>query len=185
MRLRRGALCLDPAVVLCLLLAGLEATVAELGGGVDELHLDLLECATAGLGQQGAAKGDGPLLGAGHGALGGREEEVHHRSVCSTVWSTLQTDIEHCSKTMLAHFRHCATHAQQVSLHSQWFVDLLVITVSDFYEGLKCPDHLAPAVPQERRGQLPKGCSVGLFSAFLLDSQDQCKSEDELSRPWQ
>lgn len=63
---------LDAAEVLCLLLAGLETTVSELGGGVDELHLDLLEGGTAGLGQQGAAKGDGPLLGTGHRALGER-----------------------------------------------------------------------------------------------------------------
>ena len=35
-----------------LLLAGLEATVAELAGGVDELQVDLLQRTTLGVGQQ-------------------------------------------------------------------------------------------------------------------------------------
>lgn len=35
-----------------LLLPGLEATMAELGGGVDELEVDLLQSAAAGLDQQ-------------------------------------------------------------------------------------------------------------------------------------
>ena len=43
--------------------------MAELGGGVDELELDLLEGAARGLGDEGAAQGDGALDGAGDGAL--------------------------------------------------------------------------------------------------------------------
>lgn len=52
-----------------LLLSSLEATVAELGGSVNELELDLLEGAARGLGDEGAAQGDGALDGAGDGAL--------------------------------------------------------------------------------------------------------------------
>ena len=44
--------------------------MAELGGSVDELELDLLEGVAGGLGQQCAAQGDGALLGARDGALG-------------------------------------------------------------------------------------------------------------------
>ncbi len=43
--------------------------MAELGGRVDELELDLLEGIAGRLGQQGAAQRDGALDGAGDGAL--------------------------------------------------------------------------------------------------------------------
>ena len=62
---------LDAAEHLELLLGGLEPTVAELGGRVDELELDLLQRTAAGLLQQGPPQGDGPLAGADHRALDG------------------------------------------------------------------------------------------------------------------
>lgn len=55
---------LGAAVGLELLLVGLEAAVAKLGGGVHKLELDLLQRAAAGLRQQAAAQRDRALLGA-------------------------------------------------------------------------------------------------------------------------
>ena len=66
---QRYSLSLEAAVGAQLLVRGLEAAVAELGRRVDELELDLLQCVTAGLGQQRAAQRDGALDGAGDGAL--------------------------------------------------------------------------------------------------------------------
>lgn len=43
--------------------------MAKLRGSVDELELDLLEGATRGLLEQGAAQGDGALDGSGDGTL--------------------------------------------------------------------------------------------------------------------
>ena len=63
------AFLLEDAHPLGLLLAGLEATVAELGGGVDELEGDLfLELARL-LGGHGAAEGDDTAAGTADGAL--------------------------------------------------------------------------------------------------------------------
>lgn len=45
-----------------LLGGGLEATVTELAGGVDELEVDLLQAGTAGVGDQGLAEGDDAFL---------------------------------------------------------------------------------------------------------------------------
>lgn len=50
--------------------------MAELGGSVHELELDLLQGAAGGLGQQGAAQGDRALAGAGDGALRGRRKRA-------------------------------------------------------------------------------------------------------------
>lgn len=47
----------------------LETAMAELGRGVDELELDLLESIPAGLRQQCAAKSDGALLAAWNSTL--------------------------------------------------------------------------------------------------------------------
>ena len=45
-----------------LLLVGLEPAVAELGGGVDELELHVLQSSLLGVGQQTLTQGQGPLL---------------------------------------------------------------------------------------------------------------------------
>jgi hypothetical protein len=45
-----------------LLVSSLEATMAELGGGVNELKVDLLQCSTAGLLQERLSDSDTPLL---------------------------------------------------------------------------------------------------------------------------
>merc|ERR1719440_1640369 len=63
------AVLLEGTEPLLLLLLGLEATVAQLGGGVDELQSDLLVQGAAGLGGHGAAQGDDTALGTGDGAL--------------------------------------------------------------------------------------------------------------------
>jgi len=68
-RKRLGDLSLDATEGLGLLLAGLEATVAELGGSIDELELDLLEGSAAGLGEEGLTKGNRTLLGTGDSTL--------------------------------------------------------------------------------------------------------------------
>jgi len=52
-----------------LLLWGLEATMAHLGSGVDELEVDVLQSGTGSLLQQGLAEGDGTLLGANNATL--------------------------------------------------------------------------------------------------------------------
>merc|ERR1712139_198083 len=52
-----------------LLLEGLEATMTELGGSVDELELDLLEGDTVGLDEKRLAEGDEALLDTSDGAL--------------------------------------------------------------------------------------------------------------------
>ena len=60
-----------------LLLGGLEATVAELGGSVDELELDLLQRLAAGVLQEGLAQGDAPLAGAHDAALDHQPVVLH------------------------------------------------------------------------------------------------------------
>jgi len=52
-----------------LLLLGLEATVSELGGGIDELEFDLFESGTGGLGDKSLTEGDNSLDGTGDGTL--------------------------------------------------------------------------------------------------------------------
>ena len=52
-----------------LVLGGLEPSVAELGAGVDELEVDLLEGLALGVHHQGFPEGDAPLLGADAAAL--------------------------------------------------------------------------------------------------------------------
>ena len=42
---------------------GLESSVTELGGGVDELEVDLLQSSLLGVGQQTLTQGQGPFLG--------------------------------------------------------------------------------------------------------------------------
>eukprot|EP01084_Bolivina_argentea_P258175 435148_1 len=63
------AVLLEGSEPLLLLLLGLETTVAQLGGGVDELEGDLLGEGARGLGGHGAAEGDDATAGAGDGAL--------------------------------------------------------------------------------------------------------------------
>ena len=46
-----------------LVLGGLEPSVAELGAGVDELEVDLLQGPLLGVGQEGLPQGEGALLG--------------------------------------------------------------------------------------------------------------------------
>jgi hypothetical protein len=63
-----------------LVLRGLEATVTELGTGVNELEVDLLESATLSVHQQGLAQGDATLLGSDATALE-HDEVLLHLSV--------------------------------------------------------------------------------------------------------
>ncbi len=60
-----------------LVLRRLEATVAELGAGVDELQVDLLQRAPLGVGEQRLAQGDGALLRADAAALDHDEVLLH------------------------------------------------------------------------------------------------------------
>ena len=62
-------LSLDTAQRLGLLLAGLEPAVAELGGCVDELELDVLQRIARRLREDGAPQGDHALLAARHSTL--------------------------------------------------------------------------------------------------------------------
>ena len=48
---------------------GLEPSVTKLGGGVDELEVDLLQSSLLGVGQQRLAQGQQPLLGSNTAAL--------------------------------------------------------------------------------------------------------------------
>merc|ERR1719159_2068004 len=63
------AILLERAHEALLLLGGLEATVAHLGSGVDELEVDVLQSGTGSLLQQRLAEGDGTLLGANDATL--------------------------------------------------------------------------------------------------------------------
>merc|ERR1711964_720048 len=66
---RRLLLVLHRSKELLLLVAGLEASVAELGGGVDELELDLLQRLAARLGHKGLPESHNTALDAAHLAL--------------------------------------------------------------------------------------------------------------------
>jgi len=60
---------LEGALELLALLAGLEATVTELGGGVDELELNVLQGRASGVNQQGLAESDDALPGTSAASL--------------------------------------------------------------------------------------------------------------------
>jgi len=66
-------LLLDDTVETSLLVGGLETTVTELGGGIDELGHALLQSGTRGLGEQGLSEGEHTTLGADDATL---EHEV-------------------------------------------------------------------------------------------------------------
>merc|ERR1719345_111501 len=66
-----------PAEELALLLRGLEAAVADLGGGVDELERDLLDRIALGLREQGLAERDRAALGAHDAALDHQPVVLH------------------------------------------------------------------------------------------------------------
>lgn len=68
-RLGGGGGGLEPAQGLELLVAGLEASVAELGGGIDELEGDGLQRLARGLGEDRLPQRDRTLLGSGDGSL--------------------------------------------------------------------------------------------------------------------
>ena len=68
-----NAVLLEGAHKLGLLLRSLEAAVAELGRGVDELEVDLLLGAARGLGKERLAESDDALAGAGDAALDHQE----------------------------------------------------------------------------------------------------------------
>jgi len=72
------SLLLEFAQELGLLLAGLESSVSELAGGVDELEGDLLEGVAAGLGQEGLAKSENPLPHTNGAALDHQEVLIHN-----------------------------------------------------------------------------------------------------------
>jgi len=60
---------LQGTLELLALLAGLEATVTELGGSIDELELDVLQGRATGVDKEGLAEGDDALLGTGAASL--------------------------------------------------------------------------------------------------------------------
>lgn len=66
---RRISLCLGATQSLALLLAGLEPSMAKLGGCVDELELDVLESPAGSLREQALSEGDAPLSAAWNLAL--------------------------------------------------------------------------------------------------------------------
>jgi len=68
-RINLGVLLLDEAVEATLLVGGLEATVTELRGGIDELESDLLEGRAVALGEQGLAESQHLTLGTDDAAL--------------------------------------------------------------------------------------------------------------------
>lgn len=74
-----------------LLVHSLETSVAELGGGVDELEVDLLQSTTARLHQQGLAQGQYPLLRSNNTALQ-HQEVVGHLTIVDE--STLDREIK-------------------------------------------------------------------------------------------
>ena len=82
----RRLLGLDRSHELLLLLGSLETTVTELGGGVDELEVDLLDSLAGGLGAEGLAEGDEATAGAGDGTL---EEDVVLVDL-TVVWETTE-----------------------------------------------------------------------------------------------
>ena len=61
---RRMSLCLGASKGLALLLAGLEPSMAKLGGCVDELQLDVLKSPARRLRKQALPEGDAPLSAA-------------------------------------------------------------------------------------------------------------------------
>lgn len=63
-----------------LLLDGLETSMTELGGGVDEFELDLLLSTAAGLDQKRLAQGQNPLLRSNHTAFH-HEEVISHLTI--------------------------------------------------------------------------------------------------------
>lgn len=79
--LRSSSSSLELAIEPLLLVRGLEATVPELGRGVDELELDLLQGQTRGLLQQGLAEGHHALLGANTASLDHQVVGLHHTIV--------------------------------------------------------------------------------------------------------
>jgi len=60
---RADLLLLDASEELALLLVGLEASMSDLGGGIDELEGDLFQSGTLGLNEKGLAERDATLLG--------------------------------------------------------------------------------------------------------------------------
>ena len=64
-----GEVLLEETHELGLLLGSLEATVTELGRGVDELEGDLLQGVPRGLVEEALPQGDNPLLGTHHATL--------------------------------------------------------------------------------------------------------------------
>ena len=60
---------------------GLEPSVTELGGGVDELEVDDLESPLLGVGQERLPQGEGALLGANAATLAGQGQLSHGKTV--------------------------------------------------------------------------------------------------------
>mmetsp|Transcript_11509 Transcript_11509/g.20409 ORF Transcript_11509/g.20409 Transcript_11509/m.20409 type:complete len:340 (-) Transcript_11509:325-1344(-) len=114
--LLQACLRLDATVGTSLLLAGLEATVTELGGGIDELELDLLQGIAAGLGDQAAAQSDSALLATWHGALDHEEVLLDH---------TILHKATHGSDVLLGHIKVCGCAVAGLALLA-YPVDLLV-----------------------------------------------------------
>lgn len=69
---------------LVLLLDGLELTVSELGGGIDELDVDLLEGGVGGLREDGFSEDDGSLSGSDNASLNHNEVVVDNSVVGET-----------------------------------------------------------------------------------------------------
>jgi len=77
-------LLLDGSEESCLLLGSLESTVADLGRGIDELEVDLLESGSGDLREEGLPEGDDSLLGASDATLEHHPVLVDHTVVGET-----------------------------------------------------------------------------------------------------
>lgn len=66
--------------------------MTELGGGVDEFELDLLQSTAAGLDQERFAKGQNPLLGSDHTAFH-HEEVISHLTIMHKATLRKQTRV--------------------------------------------------------------------------------------------
>lgn len=96
-----------------LLIHRLETSVTELGGGVDELEVDLLLSTTARLHQQGLAQGQYPLLGSDHTAFQ-HQEVVGHLTVMDK--STLRREIK------VSMVQDSLMHSMNINLYAYCFI---------------------------------------------------------------
>jgi hypothetical protein len=137
---------------------GLETTVTELGRGIDELELNLLESRALGVGDEGLADGDDTLLGTSNATLDHQEVLVDNTVVGETTHGSdsLVGDIELSSARLLV-----ASLTNTVDL----LVDLSTVVVTVLTStGNRVHD--AGRMPGTNTGNLTE-TSVGLAGKFL------------------